>query len=432
METKAMNRVNKIASTIGVNTQTNGVVARKAGFFNHVPVAPPNEIFNTAALCNKDPDPRKVNLGIGAYRDNNGKPYVLKVVRKAERLIANDTSLNHEYLGISGLAGFYTKARELMFGTGSAAIKAGRIASCQTISGTGSLSLGADFLATYMKGAAVYLPNPTWPNHDQIFGRGSPVKKYRYWNESKRNLDLSGMLEDIKAAPEKSVIMLHACAHNPTGVDPTQDQWKQIAQVCKSRNHLVYFDCAYQGFATGDLDADAWAVRYFVDQGFEMLVSQSFAKNFGLYDCRVGTLSIVCEDSKKAAAVSSQLEILIRASYSNPPAHGARIVEIVLNDKELSEEWKGELKLMSGRIIQCRKLLLEELKRLGTPGDWTHITSQIGMFSYTGLSKAQCKVLLEKHHIYLLSNGRISMAGINTGNVKYLAQCIHEVVVNVK
>jgi len=278
----------------------------------------------------------------------------------------------------------------------------------------------------------VYLPQPTWPNHTQIFGRGSPVKTYRYWDANSRGLDIDGMLADLRTATDRSFIVLHACAHNPTGVDPTVAQWKQIAAVCKQKNHIPFFDSAYQGFATGSLENDAFAVRYFVDQGFEMLCAQSFAKNFGLNDCRVGSLSVVCDDDKKAAAVSSQLELVIRANYSNPPSHGARIVHTVLSDPEMAAEWREELKIMSGRIVAMRKVLYDELVRLGTPGDWTHITSQIGMFSYTGLGKAQCKELREKLHVYLLMDGRISMAGINTGNYKYLAQCIDHVVKNVK
>jgi len=295
------------------------------------------------------------------------------------------------------------------------------------------LSLGADFISTYFPKVPIYLPVPTWGNHDQIFSRGTnPIKKYRYWHEKTRGLDFAGMLEDIKNAPEKSIILLHACAHNPTGVDPTEAQWKQLAVLMKQKQHIPYFDCAYQGFATGSLDNDAFAVRYFTEQGFEMFVSQSFAKNFGLYDTRTGALSVVCETKDRAEAAASQLEILIRATYSNPPSHGARIVATILNDPELTAEWKDELKIMSGRILQTRTMLTSELKKLNTPGDWSHITQQIGMFSYTGLNKNQCKVLVEKHHVYLLSNGRISMAGINTGNVKYLAQSIDDVVRNVK
>jgi len=350
----------------------------------------------------------------------------LKTVRKAEKLIAQDTSLNHEYQPIAGHDGYRVRARALLLGADSPAIKENRAVTVQTISGTGALSLGGDFLVKFWPKANVYLPDPTWPNHPQNFAR-SGVKNYRYWDEKTRGLDFKGMIEDINNAPSGSIILLHACAHNPTGVDPTRDQWKKIAEVIKAKNHFTFFDSAYQGFATGDLDGDAWAIRHFVSQGLEMLIAQSFAKNFGLYDCRIGALTVVAEDAAKAAAALSQLEIIIRATYSNPPSHGARIVNTILSDPELTAEWREELSGMSGRIIQMRRLLFDELKRLGTPGDWTHITSQIGMFSYTGLNKTQCQELLSKH-IYLLLNGRISMTGINTSNVKYLAQSIHEAV----
>lgn len=379
-------------------------------------------------MFTQDTDKRKINLGIGAYRDNDGKPYPLKVVRKVEKLLANDDSLNHEYLPIAGHDGFRQAAQVLLLGANSSAIKNKKALTLQALSGTGALSLGGDFIAKFFKGTPVYIPDVTWPNHNMIFARGSPVKSYRYYDPKTRGLNFNGMLEDLKAAPERSVILLHACAQNPTGVDPTKDQWKQIAEVCATKNHLPFFDIAYQGYATGDLDYDAFSVRYFVEQGFELLVAQSFAKNFGLYDQRIGAFHVVASDSSKVAAVQSQLEILVRGTYSNPPSQGARIVYGILSNPQLNAEWKQELKEMADRINQTRSMLVDELKRLNTPGDWSHITSQIGMFSYTGLNPAQCKALLEKHHVYLLASGRISMAGINTKNVGYLARCINEVV----
>lgn len=215
-------------------------------------------------------------------------------------------------------------------------------------------------------------------------------------------------------------------------MDPTQDEWKQIAEVLKQKKQLPFFDSAYQGFASGDLEADAWAVRYFIEQGFELFVAQSFAKNFGLYNERAGTLSVVTSDKKTAAAVLSQLKLVARPAYSNPPAHGARIVSRVLNDKTMTGEWHEELRGMSGRIQKMRDELRGELERLKTPGTWRHITDQIGMFSYTGLSKTQCQHMTDKWHIYLLTNGRISMAGLNSHNVKYVAEAINDAVKNVK
>jgi len=329
------------------------------------------------------------------------------------------------------LGSFTTAAAKLLYGESSEALKAGRVATVQSLSGTGSLRLIAEFVHRFLPKAKVYNSSPTWGNHKAILkDAGIAEGEYRYWNGKTRGLDFEGMLADLEKAPNGSVILLHACAHNPTGVDPTKDQWRKIASVMKQKEHLPWFDSAYQGFATGDIEGDAWAIRYFVEQDFEMCTSQSFAKNFGLYCERAGTSGVVCADKAKAENVLSQLQVLIRPMYSNPPKHGALIVSTVLNDKALFAEWRDELKGMAHQIIKCRKLLFEELKRLGTPGDWTNIISQIGMFSYTGLSVAQCDVLVKKHHIYLLSNGRASMCGVNTHNVAYVARAIDDVVRN--
>jgi aspartate/tyrosine/aromatic aminotransferase len=292
--------------------------------------------------------------------------------------------------------------------------------------------LAAEFVKRTIPGRAVYVSTPTWGTHNSIMAHaGVDVGAYRYWNAEGRNLDIAGMLEDIKNAPEGSLIMLHAAAHNPTGVDPTREQWGQIMEVCKQRNHICWFDSAYQGFATGDLEVDAYALRMFAENGFDIIVSQSFAKNFGLYGERTGTLSVVCGNSDEVANVTSQLDVLIRNLYSNPPKHGANVVKTVLSDPQLYQEWRDELKEMSLRIQDMRKLLYDELVALGTPGDWSHITSQIGMFSFTGLTVAQSEAMVDQHHVYMLKNGRISMAGVTSKNVKYLAKSIDSVVRNV-
>jgi len=226
--------------------------------------------------------------------------------------------------------------------------------------------------------------------------------------------------------------LLHAAAHNPTGVDPTKAQWDELLKVCQEKNHICWFDSAYQGFATGDLEKDAYAIRKFANAGVNMLVSQSFAKNFGLYGERIGTVAVVCSKKESVPAVMSQLDVLIRNLYSNPPKHGANIVRTILSDKALTQEWHSELYAMSKRIQDMRQALFSELKKLGTPGTWTHITSQIGMFSYTGLTPKQSDAMVDKHHVYMLRNGRISMAGVTTKNVVYLAQAIDDVVRNVQ
>jgi len=404
---------------------------KKEDILAHIKPAPLDPILGTKILYQKDPNPSKIDLGIGAYRTDEGKPYVLKAVRKADLIVANDTSLDKEYLSQGGHKKFCQLAAELIYGKENPVLKEDRVAVLQCLSGTGSLRVAGEFLHKFFPQATLYYSVPTWGNHIQIFqNSGIPLKTYRYWNAKTRGLDIEGMLADILAAPERSIMLLHACAHNPTGVDPTPEQWKRICEACKQRRHFAFFDLAYQGFATGDLDRDAFAIRYFVKEGFNVMVSQSFAKNFGLYNERVGTLSLVCNNKAQKDAVYSQTEQVIRAMYSNPPAHGALLVYTILSRPELGAEWLAEMKNMSKRIQDMRRLLVSELKKKNTPGDWSHITSQIGMFSYTGLTVKQCERMIAQHHVYLLSNGRISMAGVNSKNVGHLAAAIDEVVRN--
>jgi len=397
--------------------------------FCTVETAPPIEVFALSKAYMEDPFPQKVNLGVGAYRTDEGKPWVLPVVRKMEERLAADETLNKEYLPVLGYEPFATAATRMILGSDSTSFKEGRAFGIQTLSGTGALRVGAEFLARIMKSSVVYSSNPTWGNHKLVFINAgfTTYRSYRYWNTEKKALDLEGMLEDIRAAPENAVIILHACAHNPTGLDPTQEQWKQIADVMEERKLFPFFDSAYQGFASGDLDRDAWAVRYFDSRGFEMFCSQSFSKNFGLYNERVGNLTLIMKDASVIPAVRSQISLLIRANYSNPPSHGARIVGTVLNDPQLNEEWRGNIKTMADRVIAMRKGLRERLEKLGTPGTWNHITDQIGMFSYTGFGPRGVKRLIAEKHIYLLTGGRINMCGINPGNIDYVAQSMYDI-----
>ncbi|CAG8471922.1 1198_t:CDS:10 [Paraglomus occultum] len=401
--------------------------------FQQIEEAQPDAIFHLTALWRNDPDSRKVNLGIGAYRDDGGKPWILPVVRKAETIIHNDPNLNHEYLSITGMPEFREAAARLMLGADSPAIKENRIVTVQTISGTGAVHTAAAFLSRfYRKDVPALISNPTWINHKLIFkGVGIDIVEYPYWNPQTKGLDIDGMLKALEDAKPGSIVLLHACAHNPTGVDPTQEQWKQIADICEAKKHFPFFDCAYQGFASGDLDRDAWAVRYFVDRGFETLVAQSFSKNFGLYCQRTGCLTVVLKNASVVKKVESQMAIIQRSEISNPPAHGARIVNIVLHDPELYNEWVQNLKTMSSRIQEMRQRLYGKLIELKTPGTWNHIIDQIGMFSYTGLKGKQVQVLKEKYHVYLTDNGRISMAGLSTKNVDYFASAVDDVVRNV-
>ena len=356
---------------------------------------------------------------------------------QADDILRQDPELNHEYLPIAGLAPFTSAAQKLILGADSPAVKEKRVASFQTISGTGAVHLGALFLSKFYRkvhsSAAVYFSSPTWANHNQIFSNvGLPIKNYPYFHPQTRALDFDGMVSALESAPEHSIILLHACAHNPTGVDPTQEQWKKIASVMKARNQFPFFDCAYQGFASGDLKRDAWAISYFIENGFELVVAQSFAKNFGLYGERAGCFHFVAgpggDAENEVKRVASQLAILQRSEISNPPAYGARIASLVLNDPKLFEMWEENLRTMSGRIIDMRKALRGKLEELGTPGTWNHITDQIGMFSFTGLNEKQVQLLRNEAHIYMTKNGRVSMAGINTKNVDYVARAIDKVV----
>lgn len=277
----------------------------------------------------------------------------------------------------------------------------------------------------------VLLPNPTWGNHPNII-KDAQMKSIqcRYFDKKTNGLDLAGMLEDLKAAPKKSIVLLHACAHNPTGVDPDLTQWEKIAEVIEAQGHTVWFDMAYQGFASGDCDRDAAAVRMFAQRGHQLLLCQSYAKNMGLYGERIGALNVVCKDAAEKEKVLSQLKIIIRPMYSNPPIHGARIVSLVLGEQKLQEQWLGEVKMMADRIIKMRSLLRQHLKTLGSKLDWSHITDQIGMFCYTGLNPAQVERITKEHHVYLTKDGRISIAGINESNVERLAKAIHDVTSN--
>lgn len=423
---RAMHRFNAITATVFPGQMQNTLAANTcASHFDKVFVPKPDKIFHTKSLFAKDTDRRKINLSVGAYRTDSGKPLVLNVVRKAQIALANDRSLNREYLPITGDAEFATAAAELMLGADSKALNSGLVASAQTLSGTGALRVAGEFCTMFLPGAKLYISDPTWGNHKAVFNKcGISHTSYRYWSPENRNLDINGMLADLSAAPAGSIVLLHVAAHNPTGVDPTQAQWHEIAKVCQTQGLFPFFDCAYQGFASGDLAKDAYAPRLFADMGMEFLICQSFAKNLGLYNARVGALHFVTLTQDKAKAVKQQIAKIVRPMYSNPPSDGARIVKMILKDPALFKEWDAELKGMSHRIIEMRALLRSTLERLGAKGDWSHITSQIGMFTYTGLNPAQCAVLVQKHHVYLLDSGRISMAGVNSKNVEYLAAAI--------
>ncbi|KAK5017547.1 aspartate transaminase aat1 [Cryomyces antarcticus] len=400
---------------------------RAASAWAQVPEGPPAILGITEAF-KADSHPKKINLGVGAYRDDKGKPYVLPSVKTAEKKVV-DSALDKEYAGITGVPSFTKAAALLAYGPDSAPIKEDRIAITQSISGTGALRIGGAFMERfYPNGKTIYIPNPSWANHNAVFkDSGVKVEKYRYYNKDTIGLDFDGMVEDIKAMPKGSMVLLHVCAHNPTGVDPTEDQWRAICSAMKEGGHFPFFDMAYQGFASGDTDKDALSLRHFISEGLNPCLCQSFAKNMGLYGERVGAFSIVCESAEEKKRVDSQIKILVRPLYSNPPVHGARIASEILNDATLNKQWLGEVKGMADRIITMRALLKENLEKLGSKHDWSHITSQIGMFAYTGLTAEQMDKLAKEHSVYATKDGRISVAGITTDNVERLAEAIYKV-----
>lgn len=420
------------ASRFALVTRPFSQTLRFKSVWSGVQAGPPDAILGVTEAFKRDTDPRKINLGVGAYRDEDGLPYVLPSVLEADKRIAS-MNLDKEYLPITGHSNYQKLAATFAYGADSKPLKENRIATTQSISGTGSLRISGEFLARhYPYTKEVYLPTPSWGNHRPIFqNSGLQVKQYTYYDKKTVGLNLEGMLQDLKNAPNRSIVLLHACAHNPTGVDPTQEQWKQISDVVKEKEMFPLFDMAYQGFASGDPDRDAFAVRYFVEQGHQIALCQSFAKNMGLYGERCGLFSLVTADEDEAKRVESQLKITIRPMYSNPPVHGARIAELVLSDPKLYAQWLKEVKGMADRINNMRrkfKTLLYE--KHGSKHNWEHITNQIGMFAFLGVTPEQVNKLVNDHHVYLTQDGRISVAGITDHNVGHLAASLHDVTSN--
>lgn len=402
--------------------------------FAQIPQLPPDALFGLKSRYVADDRTTKVDLGIGAYRDENGKPWILPSVKQAEKLIHEDPNYNHEYLPIQGYQQFLDAASKVILGENSAAIKEGRVVSVQAVSGTGALHIAAKFIKKFysVTSSTVYLSAPTWANHFQVFEtQGLNVASYAYWDAATKSLDIEGYLRDINAAPDGSVFLLHACAHNPTGLDPTREEWVRILEAIKQKNHLPIFDSAYQGFASGSLENDAWALQ----KGIEILqtpilICQSFAKNVGMYGERIGAFHLVLPTNENVKALLSQLQVFTRSEISNPPAYGAKIVAKVLTTPELRAQWEKDLVTMSQRIYKQRVALRDNLVKLNTPGNWDHIVKQQGMFSFTGLTKEQVARLESKHAVYLVGSGRASIAGLNENNVQYVAEAINEVVLN--
>lgn len=422
----SMKTFSKLA-TKAINSNS-GVISRASSWWSHVEMGPPDAILGVTEAFKKDSNPKKMNLGAGAYRDDNGKPYILPSVRKAEENIFK-RKMDHEYAAIGGLPEFCKHSITLALGEDSPQIAAGVTSTVQAISGTGALRVGFAFLSAFHNlDRGVYLPTPSWGNHTPIIKHSGLVPKaYRYYDSKTCGFDFKGACEDINNMPSGAIILLHACAHNPTGVDPTPEQWAELSQLIKKKKIFPYFDMAYQGFASGDVAGDARAVRLFLKDGHQIALAQSYAKNMGLYGERAGAFSLVTGSPDEAQKTMSQIKILVRPMYSNPPIHGARIVSEILGDADLKKQWLLDVKGMADRIISMRVSLRDNLKKEGSQRDWTHISNQIGMFCFTGLNKDQVDRITKEFSVYLTKDGRISVAGVTSKNVEYLAHAMHQV-----
>ncbi|XP_063724803.1 aspartate aminotransferase, cytoplasmic-like [Symsagittifera roscoffensis] len=392
--------------------------------FDGVEAAPPVKVFQLTADFKACTGPNKVNLGVGAYQTNEGKPYVLKVVKEAEQRISKDFTLTHEYLPIDGLAAFTDASTAVMFGKESPLVVNRKYIAVQCLGGTGALRLCSEFMFQCLKRSVAYVSKPTWPNHNAILKTAgiTDVRSYRYWDPNTKSVDFQGMVEDLKGVPEYAVIFLHAVAHNPTGMDLSTEQWQEILDILIKRNATIVMDTAYQGFASGDLDKDAASVRMLADKGVEFFVCQSMSKNFGLYNERVGNMIAVIHNADKVEAVRSQLKRIVRANWSNPPSHGALVVATILNDETLAQQWRLELMEMAGRIKDMRQLLYEKLQVHQIT--WPHVINQTGMFSFTGLNPAQVKFLRDEYDVFLMEDGRVNMCAFTTSNAQYIADAI--------
>ncbi|MCL2315568.1 MAG: aspartate/tyrosine/aromatic aminotransferase [Actinomycetia bacterium] len=390
--------------------------------FADLPAARPDPILGIAELIKADTHPRTANLGIGVYHDAAGRVALMDCVREAEaRLVADPVA--HAYLPMDGDQRFVELARGLIFGEDSPALTAGRIVTVQGLGGTGALRLGADFLHRIHPDARVLFSDPTWDNHEAIFlGAGFATGRYRYLDAPRHAVDVDGMLADLETAVAGTVVVLHACCHNPTGYDLTQSEWRAVIDVVVRRGLIAFFDLAYQGLATS-LDEDAFPVRLAVASGADFLVASSFSKNLGLYGERVGALSLGCADAAEAARVLSQVKLTVRRTYSSPPTHGAAIVRTILADPALRAAWTGELAGMRMRVVAVRESLVAGLEAAGVT-DAAFIAAQHGLFSYTGLSPAQMARLRSEWGVYGVDSGRICVAALNDGNLDYVCQAL--------
>jgi aromatic-amino-acid transaminase len=394
--------------------------------FAAVELAPRDPILGLNEQFNADPNPAKVNLGVGVYFDDNGKLPLLKCVQAAEAQLV-EAHKPRGYLPIDGIAAYDKAVQGLVFGANSDILVAGRVATVQALGGTGGLKLGADFLKKLNPEAKVLISDPSWENHRALFtNAGFLVESYPYYDAEQRGVRFDAMLAALNGAPAGTVVVLHACCHNPTGYDITSAQWTQVVEAVKTRKLVPFLDMAYQGFGDG-ITEDGAAVRQFIASGMDFFVSTSFSKSFSLYGERVGALSVVCATKDEAQRVLSQLKIVIRTNYSNPPTHGAQVVATVLDTPALRQQWEQELAGMRVRIKQMRTLLVEKLAEAGVKQDFGFVTAQRGMFSYSGLSVEQMQRLRSEFGVYGVDSGRICVAALNTKNIDYVVSSMAQV-----
>ena len=392
-----------------------------------VEMAPRDPILGLTEQFNADKNPKKINLGIGVYTDENGKVPLLDCVRQAEQQILA-LAAPHGYLPIDGLPAYDKAVQSLVFGADTPAVKEGRIVTVQALGGTGGLKVGADFLRRAAPKAEVWVSDPSWENHRALFeDAGFKVHSYPYYDAATHGVKFDAMLATLGEIPSGSIVVLHACCHNPTGVDLTAEQWTPVIKLVKERNLVPFLDIAYQGFGAG-IDADGVAVRRFAEAGVPVLVSNSFSKSFSLYGERVGALSVVTQSAEEAARVLSQIKRLVRTNYSNPPSHGGHVIAKVLITAELRALWETELAQMRDRIKKMRVLLVEKIHSRVPGADFSFILRQNGMFSYSGLTKAQVVRMREEFGVYAIESGRICCAALNTGNIDYSADVIAKVI----
>ncbi len=392
-----------------------------------VPMAPKDPILGVTETYNNDTNPKKVNLGVGIYYDDNGNVPVLECVRRAERQLV-ETAAPRAYLPIDGLAAYDASVQSLVFGADCAAIREKRIVTVQALGGTGGLKIGADFLRRITPGAQVWISDPSWENHKALFeGAGFVVNSYPYYDAASHGLNFKAMIESLSSLPTGSIVVLHVCCHNPTGADIAPSQWREVIEAVRSRGLIPFLDMAYQGFADG-IEEDNLGVRLFTEAGGPVFVSSSFSKSMSLYGERVGALSIVAESTDEAARALSQLKRVVRTNYSNPPTHGSKTVAAVLSSTELRALWHTELGGMRDRIREMRTQFAEKLNARVPGSDFSFVVKQRGMFSYSGLTKPQVDQLREKYSVYAIDTGRICVAALNSKNIDYVVDAVANVI----